>query len=114
MFMRSRTYIAIPPGETIREQLEYHEMSRGKFAQKMDMSAEEVDNLLAGNCALSPETAAQLESVLGVPAWFWSGLEATYREDIEKVKRENAMKHSHFDGTASKRGDALAPAHSLW
>ena len=112
--LAGRTTIAIPPGETILEQLDYQNMNRDEFAEKMNLSGEETDNLLAGNCALSPETAARLESVLGVPAWFWSGLEATYREDIEKVKRENAMKHSHFDGTAVKHGDALAPARNLW
>ena len=86
--MAGRTTIAIPPGETILEQLEFHEMSRGEFAQKMNMSAEETENLLAGKCALSPETAARLEAVLGPPARFWTALEALYREDTEKVKRE--------------------------
>jgi plasmid maintenance system antidote protein VapI len=32
--------------------------------------------------AITPETALQLERVLGVPARFWNNLENTYRETV--------------------------------
>ena len=36
--MRSKTYVATPPGETIREQLEDRSMSQKEFAARMEMS----------------------------------------------------------------------------
>ena len=36
--VRSRSYIATPPGATIKEQLNDREMSQKEFAARMDMS----------------------------------------------------------------------------
>ena len=35
--IRSQSYIAVPPGATIKEQLEDREMSQKEFAARMDM-----------------------------------------------------------------------------
>lgn len=36
--VKSRTYIATPPGATIKEQLEYRDMSQKEFTVRMDLS----------------------------------------------------------------------------
>ena len=42
----SKNFIAIPPGETIREQLENRGMTQKEFAQRMDMMSEkQISNL---------------------------------------------------------------------
>ena len=82
---RSRTYIAVPPGSTIKEQLEYRGMSQKEFAARMDMSEKHISKLINGEVQLTPETAVKLEFVLGVPASFWNNLEAIYREKLIKV-----------------------------
>lgn len=64
--VKSRNFIATPPGATIKEQL----LDRG-LSQK--------------------EFAVRLEMVLGVPAKFWNKLEATYREKLIKTNAENEM-----------------------
>ena len=89
--MRSRSYIATPPGATIREQLNDRGMSQKEFAARMDMSEKHISNLINGDVQLTPETALRLEMVLGVPAKFWNNLEAIYREKIIKVEAEKAM-----------------------
>ena len=88
---RSRTYIAVPPGSTIKEQLEYRGMSQKEFAARMDMSEKHISKLINGEVQLTPETAVKLEFVLGVPASFWNNLEAIYREKLIKVAAENSM-----------------------
>ena len=88
--MRSRSYIATP-GATIREQLNDRGMSQKEFAARMDMSEKHISKLINGEVQLTPETAVRLEMVLGVPARFWSNLEAIYREKIIKAEAENAM-----------------------
>lgn len=89
--VRSRTYIATPPGATIKEQLKEREMSQKEFAARMDMSEKHISRLINGEVQLTPDMAIRLEVVLGVPAKFWNNLEAAYRERIIRVESENAM-----------------------
>jgi len=89
--MRSRTIIATPPGATIKEQLEDRGMTQKDFALHMDMSEKHISQLINGKVQLTPDVALRLESVLGVPASFWSNLENIYREKLVRVKEENAM-----------------------
>lgn len=89
--LRSRSFIATPPGATIKEQLNNRGMSQKEFAARMDMSEKHISRLIHGDVQLTPETAVRLEIVLGVPAKFWNNLEAIYREKIIKAASENAM-----------------------
>ena len=89
--VRSRSFIATPPGATIREQLSDRGMSQKEFAVRMDMSEKHISKLINGEVQLTPEVAVRLEVVLGIPAKFWNNLEALYREKLVKVKAENAM-----------------------
>lgn len=89
--VRSRSFIATPPGATIKEQLNDREMSQKEFAARMDMSEKHISKLINGEVQLTPEVAVRLEVVLGVPAKFWNNLEAIYREKLIKVEAENAM-----------------------
>ncbi len=89
--VRSRSYIATPPGATIKEQLNDREMSQKEFAARMDMSEKHISKLINGEVKLTPEVAVRLEMVLGVPAKFWNNLEAVYREKLLKVESENTM-----------------------
>ena len=90
---RSRSYIATPPGATIKEQLNDRSMSQKEFAARMDMSEKHISKLINGEVQLTPETAVKLETVLGVPARFWNNLEAIYREKLIKVEAENSMEN---------------------
>jgi len=89
--VRSRSYIATPPGATIKEQLIDRGMSQKEFAVRMDMSEKHISKLINGDVQLTFGTAVRLEMVLGVSAKFWNNLEAIYREKIVKAEAENAM-----------------------
>lgn len=89
--IRSRTFIAIPPGATIKEQLVERGMSQKEFAARMEMSEKHISRLINGEVQLTPETAIKLEMVLGIPDMFWNNLEALYRSKLIKVENENAM-----------------------
>ena len=88
---RSKTYIATPPGATIKEQLEYRGMSQREFARRMDYSEKFISQLINGQVELTPNTAHRLEMVLGVPSAFWMNLEARYREKLLQVEDENSI-----------------------
>ncbi len=87
----SKTYIATPPGATIKEQLEDRNMTQKEFAKRMDMSEKHISRLINGEVSLTPELSVRLEMVLGIPAGFWNNLESIYREKLAKVKAENEM-----------------------
>lgn len=91
VMMESKTYIAVPPGATIKEQLLDRGMTQKEFSARMDMSQKHVSKLINGEVQLTPDVARRLELVLGVPARFWSNLEAHYREQLAKVAAENQM-----------------------
>ncbi len=87
----SKTYIAVPPGETIREMLDDRNISQNEFAVRMGMSAKHISRLINGKVELTPDTALKLEYVLGMPASFWLNFEALYRADLAKVRQENKL-----------------------
>lgn len=89
--MQSRVTIAIPPGETIKEMLEYRGIKQKEFAIRMDMSEKHISRLINGEVILTQETASKLEIVLGMKASFWLELESIYRQDLLKIKAELDM-----------------------
>ena len=91
MIYENDTIIAMPPGETIREQLEQRGMQQKELAAHMRMSEKHVSNLINGKVGLTQETALKLERVLGIPARFWNSLEASYREDVLRIKLGQAV-----------------------
>lgn len=91
--IRSKSYIAVPPGETIKEQLSLARMNKNEFAIKMDLSENYINKLLNGEVQLTPMIAMKLESVFGISAKFWNNLETIYRKKIAKVETENIKEH---------------------
>lgn len=87
----SKTYIATPPGATIKEQIEDRGMSQRELSIRMDYSEKFISQLINGHVELTPNTALRLESVLGIPASFWLNLESTYREKLQKIEDENSF-----------------------
>ena len=87
----SKSVIAIPPGATIREQLENRGMKQKEFALRMGLSEKHISRLINGQAELTEDVALRLESVLGLPASFWNNLEVLYREQLARVNAENRL-----------------------
>jgi len=105
--LHSRKTIAIPPGETIREQLADRGVNQKEFALRMALTEKHISQLINGKVELTHDVALRLESVLGIPARFWNGLETNYREDLARVDAENAME-------AYKRGEYVRHEDIKW
>lgn len=69
-----------PPGETLRETLEYLKMSPLDLAKRIDISLPRLRKILVGKAPLTPEIAVKLEFILGVPAHFWNHREQHYHD----------------------------------
>ena len=89
--LKSRSFIATPPGATIEEQMLDQGLGYEEFAQRMNMSETCVRSLIDGEIFLTSDIAARLETVLGTPARFWSSLETIYREKLVKAAAENQL-----------------------
>jgi len=89
--VKSRNFIATPPGATIKEQLIDRGLSQKEFASRMEISEKHISRLINGDVALTSDVAIRLEMVLGLPAHFWNNLESIYREKVLKAEAENQM-----------------------
>ena len=72
-----------PPGDTLKEHLDFIGMKPGELAQKMNVSQEKIDDLICGREPVTVEIAAKLESVLHIPATFWRNREKEYRHELK-------------------------------
>ncbi|MCK5242180.1 HigA family addiction module antidote protein [bacterium] len=68
--------IPIPPGEYLHEVLEELGLSQTELSQRMGRPLQMINEIIKGTKAITPETAIQLEMVVGVPAAIWTGLES--------------------------------------
>jgi len=89
----SHTYIAVPPGETIKEMFAEQGLTQKSFALKMGLSESCANRLICGDDFLTKDIAKKLELVLGVPEGFWSSLEQLYRKKLKLVDEENALEN---------------------
>lgn len=87
--LESKSYIATPPGATIKELLEERGMTQNEFSKRMGMSEKQISQLMNGDVRVTPDMAEKLELVLGVSANFWNKLESIYQKKLVKVKQEN-------------------------
>lgn len=75
----SHSDLAIPPGKYLEEVISELGMTKNELARRMNRPAPKLSAIFTGAKAITPDTALQLEKVIGVPAHIWMGLEAEYR-----------------------------------
>lgn len=81
-----------PPGETLLELLEERGMSQAELAERTGRPKKTINEIIKGKAALTPETAIQLEHVLGTPASFWNNREQHYREWLARQEERESLR----------------------
>jgi HTH-type transcriptional regulator / antitoxin HigA len=84
--------IAIPPGETIKENMVFLGMTQEEMAIRLDITPKHLCNILNGNAPITYETALKLESVIGPSAEFWVKLESSYQLDKTRLEAQDEFK----------------------
>jgi HTH-type transcriptional regulator/antitoxin HigA len=84
---------AVPPGEYLIEIAEEIGMSQAELARRMGRPVQAISEIANGIKSITPDTALQLEQVLGVPAHIWTGLEAEYQ--LTKARNEASEQIEH-------------------
>ena len=82
---------AMLPGATLLETLEAMGMTQAELADRMGRPKKTINEIITGKAAIIPETALQLERVLGIPASFWNNLERNYQEARARIQEENRL-----------------------
>lgn len=92
--------LPIPPGEYLQEVVDEMGVTQADLARRMGRPAQAINEIIKGEKAITPETALQLEQVVGVPAHIWTGLETKFqlvkaRQQAQAQEEEeaNSLKH---------------------
>lgn len=80
-----------PPGETLLETIESFGMSQVELAERTGRPSKTISEIIKGKAAITPDTALQLEKVLGVPASFWTNREMHYRESLARQQEQTRL-----------------------
>jgi HTH-type transcriptional regulator/antitoxin HigA len=80
--------LPIHPGEYLEEVIDELAMTKDELAKRLNRPAAKLSAIFKGQKAITPDTALQLDKVVGVPAHIWTGLEAEYRLAIAR-KQQN-------------------------
>lgn len=86
-FYEAEPDFTVPTGDYIEEWLEDNVMTQAELARRAGVSPKHVSKVLAG-APVTPEFAAKLELVTGVPMQRWMALESTYRGELARLGLE--------------------------
>jgi addiction module HigA family antidote len=73
-----------PPGETLQELLDERHMTQVQLADRTGRPKKTINEIIKGKAPITPETALQLERVLGVTASFWNARESHYQQYLAR------------------------------
>ena len=71
--------LAFPPGDHIREEIEYRGWTQGELATIMGRPIQVVNQIINGKKAITARTAYELEAALGPSAETWMNLETSWQ-----------------------------------
>lgn len=74
------------PGDILIQELEERGMTQVELAKLMDVPQNRVSRVCRRMTAVTADTAARLEKVLGIPARLWLALQGQYDMDVAKEK----------------------------
>lgn len=83
--------IAIHPGETLKETLDYLEMSQVDLAERTGLTTKTINEIVKGKNPITQDTAMKLSSVFGMSSAFWNNLERNYQETLSRIKVEEKI-----------------------
>jgi HTH-type transcriptional regulator / antitoxin HigA len=83
--MRGWADLAVSPGELLAETLQSLGLKQAELARRTGRPVQAINEIVKGVKEITPETALQLERVLGIPAHIWTRLEADYRQNLARL-----------------------------
>ena len=94
-YFRPVSDLAIHPGELLEEEIEFIGMTQLELARRMGRPPQVVNEIIKGKKSITPETAVELENVLGISAQLWTNSQASYDFTLARLKERD-----HWDEQA--------------
>ena len=101
---------ALPPGELLADTLAAKGISQTELAKRAGRPVTALNEIIKGKKAITPETALELERVLGTPAYIWLNLERDYQfnkarlEDLRRLDTQVEEARSYPYAAMAKLG----------
>ena len=76
--------LPVSPGSVLEEEIEARSMTQKELAGRMGRPPQVVNEIIRAKKAITPETALELEKVLGMSAQLWINLESAYRMTLAR------------------------------
>ena len=76
------------PGQMIGDSLEEMGVSISEAAKALGVTRQQLHNIIAGRCAITPEMAFRFEKALGSTADAWLRMQANY--DLAQIRARSA------------------------
>ena len=89
--LKAERELLSPPGDDIKETLDYYKMSQAKLAARMGKTTSKIHDIITGKEPITVSTAVQLEKVLGRSAQYWLNRESNYREKLFRLEQEEFL-----------------------
>lgn len=84
----------IHPGQILADELTELKMTPAKLARELHVPSNRLYQILAGQRAMTGDTASRLEQWLGVEAAFWMNLQKSYELDLAAEQIGEEIKHT--------------------
>lgn len=84
----------VSPGEILAEALLERSMSQAELSRRTARPLKTINEIVKGKAAITPDTALQLEYVLGIAARFWLSADREWRERRARERVQHALKGS--------------------
>jgi len=80
-----------PSGETLQDTINAKNIPQTELASRMGRPIKTINEIIQGKAAITPETAIQLERVLGISAEFWIEREQAYRLELAEIQEAETL-----------------------
>ena len=80
------SYVAIHPGEILKEELESRGITQKDFAMAIGVSYTMLNEILNGKRSITADFSILIEAALGTPAEHWLNMQARYNLQTTKSK----------------------------
>ena len=86
-----KLWIEYPPGRDLAEKLEEMGLDANDLAARMGYTPKAVNDILQGNCRITPEVAIALEIVTEIPADYWLRSQIAYDEFVTRKRIKTSL-----------------------
>lgn len=81
---RLETDWTVPPGAHLDDWREGQCLTRGKLARKLNVRADQLDDIISGRTSLTDQMMTHLERLTGMSVAFWRKAQANYVADLKR------------------------------